>query len=251
MSLRSIQFSLALPLLILAPERAVAKDIVDTAVDAGSFKTLVAAVQAVGLVDTLKGEGPFTVFAPTDDAFGRLPGGTVEALLKPENRGQLKAILTYHVVPGRVPASKAKGLSKAGTVNGAELGISRRIGGLFINDSKVIQTDIMCSNGIIHVIDEVLMPPDETSAKVHRKLMQAIQHGVPMFNRGHHKACADLYEKAARSAMQMGPSALSSRDRMELSEAMKRARREGDAGKRAWIMRDAFDSVLARGAMRL
>ncbi|MGP1347324.1 MAG: fasciclin domain-containing protein [Phycisphaerales bacterium] len=137
------------------------KDIVDTAVGAGSFKTLVAAVQAAGLVETLKGDGPFTVFAPTDEAFAKLPGGTVENLLKPENRGLLTAILTYHVVPAKVTAEKVVGLDFATTANGQRADISVRDGGVFVDGARVVKTDIMASNGVIHVIDAVIMP--ETS----------------------------------------------------------------------------------------
>jgi uncharacterized surface protein with fasciclin (FAS1) repeats len=135
-----------------------AQDIVDTAVAAGSFKTLVAAVQAAGLVDTLKGAGPFTVFAPTDEAFAKLPPGTVEDLLKPENKAKLAAILTYHVVAGKVMAKEAMKLHEAKTVNGEELMIKTSMGSVMINDAKVVKTDIVCSNGVIHVIDTVLLP---------------------------------------------------------------------------------------------
>jgi uncharacterized surface protein with fasciclin (FAS1) repeats len=134
------------------------QDIVDTAVAAGSFKTLVAAVQAGGLVDTLKGAGPFTVFAPTDEAFAKLPPGTVEDLLKPENKAKLAAILTYHVVAGKVMAKEAMKLHEAKTVNGEELMIKTSMGSVMINDAKVVKTDIVCSNGVIHVIDTVLLP---------------------------------------------------------------------------------------------
>jgi len=135
------------------------KDIVDTAVEAGSFTTLVAAVKAADLVETLKSEGPFTVFAPTDAAFAALPEGTVETLLKPENRQTLTDILTYHVVAGAVPAEVAVTLSEAQTVLGQKLKLEvREEGALFINESKVVVTDIMTSNGVIHIIDAVLLP---------------------------------------------------------------------------------------------
>jgi uncharacterized surface protein with fasciclin (FAS1) repeats len=134
------------------------QDIVDTAVAAGSFKTLVAALKAAGLVDTLKGKGPFTVFAPTDDAFAKLPAGTVDGLLKPENKQKLIAILTYHVVAGKVTAAQAMKLNSAKTVNGESVNISAAGGTVKINDATVTKADIMCSNGVIHVIDTVLMP---------------------------------------------------------------------------------------------
>ena len=134
------------------------KDIVDTAVDVGTFSTLVAAVQAAGLVDTLKGEGPFTVFAPTDEAFAKLPEGTVDDLLKTENKEKLQAILLYHVVPGKVMAADVVKLSTAKTAN--DLNLSVMVDGktVKINDAQVVQTDVTTSNGVIHVIDTVLIP---------------------------------------------------------------------------------------------
>ena len=135
------------------------KDIVDTAVDAGSFTTLVAAVQAAGLADTLKGDGPFTVFAPTDAAFAALPEGTVEDLLKPENKDKLAAILTYHVVAGKVMAADIAGKeTNAASVQGQDLKINATEG-VFINDAAVATPDVEASNGVIHVIDKVLLPP--------------------------------------------------------------------------------------------
>lgn len=133
-------------------------DIVDTAVDAGDFTTLVAAVKAAGLVDTLKGEGPFTVFAPTDAAFAALPEGTVEMLLMPENKDQLVSILTYHVVPGAVMSSDLTEGMTAATVQGATVTFTLE-GGATVNDATITAADIAASNGVIHVIDKVIMPP--------------------------------------------------------------------------------------------
>jgi uncharacterized surface protein with fasciclin (FAS1) repeats len=135
-------------------------DIVDTAVKA-KFNTLAAALKAADLIDTLKGDGPFTVFAPTDEAFAKLPEGTVESLLKPENKDKLTAILTYHVVAGKILAAKVVKLDSAKTVNGAEVSINASSTGVTVNKSGVIKTDVMCSNGVIHVIDTVLLPPAE------------------------------------------------------------------------------------------
>jgi uncharacterized surface protein with fasciclin (FAS1) repeats len=135
------------------------KNIVDTAVAAGQFKTLAAALGAAGLVDTLKGDGPFTVFAPTDDAFAKLPAGTVEDLLKPENRAKLKAVLTYHVVDGKVMAADVAKLEEAKTLNGTSATIKVSGGSVMINNATVTSTDIAASNGVIHVIDTVLLPP--------------------------------------------------------------------------------------------
>ena len=134
------------------------RDIVDTAVAAGSFKTLAAALQAAGLVETLKGKGPFTVFAPTDAAFAKLPAGTVEDLLKPQNRAKLTAILTYHVVAGQVMAAQAAKLPSAKTVNGASLTIQAMGGKVMVDNATVTATDIVCTNGVIHVIDTVMLP---------------------------------------------------------------------------------------------
>jgi uncharacterized surface protein with fasciclin (FAS1) repeats len=133
-------------------------DIVDTAVAAGSFKTLVAAVTAAGLVDTLKGAGPFTVFAPSDEAFAKLPAGTVDTLVKPENKAKLSAILTLHVMAGKVMAADVSGkkLSPA-SVNGEALHVDGT-SGVTVNGAKVVTADIACTNGVIHVIDTVLMP---------------------------------------------------------------------------------------------
>ncbi|MDP9034420.1 MAG: fasciclin domain-containing protein [Myxococcota bacterium] len=133
-------------------------DIVDTAIAAGSFKTLAAALKAADLVDTLKGPGPFTVFAPTDSAFAKLPPGTLDNLLKPENKAKLQGILTYHVVSGRVGSEKVVALSEAKTVQGGEVKISHNADGVMVNGAKVVKADIACSNGVIHVIDSVLLP---------------------------------------------------------------------------------------------
>ncbi len=134
------------------------KNIVDTAVAAGNFKTLAAALGAAGLVDTVSGAGPFTVFAPTDAAFAKLPAGTVENLLKPGNKDQLTAILTYHVVSGKVMAADVVKLSEAKTVNGKMLKVKVNSGNVMIDDAKVTSTDIAASNGVIHVIDSVMIP---------------------------------------------------------------------------------------------
>ena len=139
--------------------------IVDTAVAAGNFKTLVAAVQAAGLAETLSG-GSFTVFAPTDEAFAKLPPGTLEMLLKPENKAKLAAILTYHVVPGSVMAAKVVTLKNAGTVNGQRVDIKADGGKVMVDGATVVATDIACSNGVIHVIDAVILPVDGTIVEV-------------------------------------------------------------------------------------
>lgn len=134
------------------------QDIVDTAVAADGFETLVAAVKAGGLVETLKGDGPFTVFAPTDEAFAKLPKGTLEELLKPENKQKLAGILTYHVVPGKVMAADVVKVSEAKTAQGSAVEITVKNGKVYVDEAQVIKTDIACSNGVIHVIDAVILP---------------------------------------------------------------------------------------------
>jgi uncharacterized surface protein with fasciclin (FAS1) repeats len=134
------------------------KDIVDTAVGAGQFKTLATALTAAGLVDTLKGAGPFTVFAPTDAAFAKLPEGTIAELLKPENKEKLTAILTYHVVSAKAMAKDVQGMSKVKTINGKELSLKVVDGKVMVGDATVTTADIEASNGVIHVIDTVLLP---------------------------------------------------------------------------------------------
>jgi len=163
---RSLRVSVAaLSLSLLASTSAFAgshplpsKDIVDTAVSAGNFKTLTTALKAAGLVETLKGKGPFTVFAPTDGAFAKLPAGTVDSLLKPENKQKLTAILTYHVVAGNIKAADVVKLTSAKTLNGESVTIKTAGGMVMINDATVVKADITATNGTIHVIDTVLMP---------------------------------------------------------------------------------------------
>ena len=139
------------------------KDIVDTAVANGSFKTLAAALKAAGLVDTLKGKGPFTVFAPTDAAFAKLPAGTIDTLLKPENREKLRRILTYHVVAGNVGSTQVVKITSAKTVSGDMVKISTKDGAVMVDNARVVTPDVAASNGVIHVIDTVIMPPEKTT----------------------------------------------------------------------------------------
>jgi uncharacterized surface protein with fasciclin (FAS1) repeats len=157
---RSLALALVLTVGIAAAQayKSDKKDIVDTAVAAGSFNTLATALQAAGLVETLKGKGPFTVFAPTDEAFAKLPAGTVEDLLKPENKDRLVAILTYHVVAGSVPSTEVVKLTSAKTVQGQAVKISTGKEGVMVDGARVVQADVMASNGVIHVIDRVILP---------------------------------------------------------------------------------------------
>ena len=148
-------------LALAAPAFAAEKDIVDTAVGAGSFKTLCAALKAAGLVDDLKGDGPFTVLAPTDEAFDKLPAGTVASLLKPENKDKLIAILTYHVIPSKAMAADVVKLDgkTVKSVEGSPIKVEVEGKTVMVNNAKVVKADIACTNGVIHVIDTVIMPP--------------------------------------------------------------------------------------------
>ena len=157
---RSILAAVAVMPMAFGAVTAKAQDIVDTAVSAGQFETLVAAVQAAGLVETLQGSGPFTVFAPTDEAFAKLPAGTVENLLKPENKDQLVAVLTYHVVPGKIMASDLSAKRQfVETVQGSKLDV-RAFNDVHVDEAKVVSANIVASNGVIHVIDTVVLPQD-------------------------------------------------------------------------------------------
>lgn len=166
--MKSIKIIVTATLLLIVPVVLLAggygyktkKDIVDTAISANSFNTLVAALKAGELVDVLRGEGPFTVFAPTDDAFAKLPAGTLESLLKPENKAKLQSILTYHVVPGRVMAADVVQINSAKTVNGQSFTVSSSNGKVMVDNATVVKTDIKASNGVIHVIDSVILPKD-------------------------------------------------------------------------------------------
>ena len=222
------------------------KDIVDTAIGAGNFETLVTAVKTAGLVDTLKGEGPYTVFAPTDEAFAKLPKDTIDSLLKPENKKMLTEILTYHVIPGKVKAKKAAKLDSAKTVNGSEITINPKDESLMINNALVIKADIKTSNGIIHVIDTVLIPDSKsTAAKTNHIIMHAIHKGVPIFNSGHHSQTAFIYMDAGNQILDQCPSSTCPASMSTIKTAMQKASSTGCPTSQAWIMRNAFDEVLA------
>ena len=177
------------------------KNIPETADAAESFKTLLAAAKAAGLAGVLAGEGPFTLFAPTDEAFNKLPKGTVETLLKPENKQKLVDILKYHVVAGRVYSEDAVAAKTAKTLQGSSISINVGKNGAMINSSKLIATDVDASNGVIHIIDSVLMPPEKSAAQLKSVLEETVAKGASLFNAGHHGACADLYHNTMTELM--------------------------------------------------
>jgi len=218
------------------------RDIVDTAVAAGKFKTLVAAVKAAGLVDSLKAEGPLTVFAPTDDAFAKLPKGTVEELLQAENRDKLIEVLSYHVIQGKLMLS-AQSLE---TLQGQSLMI-KAPDSFEVNGANVITSDIEASNGVIHIIDSVLLPPDDkpTPKEAAKDVIElAIRRGVPLFNAGQPSACAAIYEVAVESLLKSHSNALDSDDRSILESALRRVRSgDEDPHQQAWRLRRTLDAV--------
>ena len=221
---------------VIMPE---SSTIPEVAQAAGSFKTLLSAATAAGLVETLSGEGPLTVFAPTDEAFAKLPEGTVETLLKPENKAQLIEVLTYHVVPGRIYAADALKAGNAATVQGGSVKIQATSKGATVNSSNLLVTDIDASNGVIHVIDSVLLPA-EKKASCRQMIDGAIARGVPMYNSGHHGACADLYEQTLVSVMAMTDDP---RLRASMHSAITKARHQRFASRRAWTLRHCMDQM--------
>lgn len=217
------------------------RDIVDTAVAAGQFKTLIAAVKAAGLVEALKGRGPLTVFAPSDDAFAKLPNGTVEKLLQPENLDELKAVLSYHVVPGQILLATRS----PATLQGQSVTI-RTTGSFEVNGAKVTAADIAASNGVIHVIDRVLVPPTAklTPREAAREVIElAIRRGVPLFNAGQPSACAAIYEVAVESLLKSHTNAIGDEGRSVLRKALREMRGDDDVRQQAWTLRRALDAV--------
>ena len=226
----------------------------------GRFDTLVAALKASGLDNTLSGDGPLTVFAPTDAAFAALPSGTLEALLRPENRHQLVSILTYHVISGRITSSDLLSTGSAQTASGVRLPIGLSIGG-----AAIVQTDITAENGIIHVIDSVLLPPtndtpvstvsqmtdsDQRVAREARKTIAlAIERGAPLYNAGQERACAAIYEVATTALLTNAD--LPDRARVALESGLERASRMHGVEDQAWRLREGLDAAYASLGRRM
>lgn len=218
------------------------KTIPEVATEAGTFNTLVAAVKAAGLAETLSGKGPFTVFAPTDEAFAALPAGTVETLLKPENKQQLVDILTYHVVSGRVYSDAAVNAKAAKSLQGGSIKITASDEGVKINDANLVAIDIDASNGVIHVIDAVLLPPKD-NAKVIKQLEDTVSKGAALYNSGHHHACAELYMTTMRGLMS---SDLSQSSKDYMSGVINSASNHHSATDKAWTLRRGIDTMYSR-----
>ena len=217
-------------------------DIPTTAIKAGNFKTLVTAAKAAGLTDALSGKGPFTVFAPTDEAFAKLPKGTIQTLLKPENREKLAAILKYHVVAGRVYSSDVVAAGKAKTLQGGSVKIAVSGKSAKINDAKLVATDVDASNGVIHVIDSVMLPPENSHAADSRRMIEnAISKGAPLYNAGHPKQCAHVYMTTIRRMLDLDDHGMSASTTHTLQTALNAARHTSCASTQAWRLRHAMD----------
>jgi len=224
---------------VMMPET---ENIVETA-QAAEFTTLVQAVKAAGLVDALSGDGAFTVFAPTDEAFDKLDRGTLESLLKPENKENLQAILKYHVAPGRVYASDAISGRLAETLQGQSVSTGLKDGRLRVDDAAITTADIETSNGVIHVIDTVLMPASG-KAEVEKMIGHAIAVGAPAFNAGDVHKCVRIYQRALTKLADH--QAVSGPMRREIRRAMQKASEQHEEREKAWTMRRMLDKAYAR-----
>ena len=216
-----------------------------TAEMAGSFKTLLAAAQAAGLVEALSGNDPLTVFAPTDEAFAKLPSGTVESLLKPENKGKLVDILKYHVVPGRIYSSDALAAGTAKTLQGGSVRVAVNGNVAMVNGAKLLTTDLDASNGVIHVIDSVIMPPagDQAAVQPHHMIETAINEGAPLFNAGHTSECAKVYMSTVKTLLAMENHGMSPTTMHTLQTSLNKAEGTSCCNTQAWTLRHALDSA--------
>lgn len=236
---------------LLPPKPEPSNDLLGVAKKTGSFKTLLTAVEASGLDDALKGEGPFTLLAPTDAAFAALPKGTVENLLKKENLDQLKGILTYHAFAGSISAGDALNAAKAKTLNGQAVKFSVQDGRLKANKASILKTDVICDNGVIHIIDAVLLPSaTKTTSKSEKRqkaskpstmIEAAIEKGVPVFNKGHHKECAQIYQRCLEDLSKSEQ--VESRTRKGLEMILTRGKGAYNDRDRAWLYRHTLDGV--------
>ncbi|MBY6205187.1 fasciclin domain-containing protein [Halomonas denitrificans] len=221
-------------------------NIVETAADAGQFETLLAAATAAGLAPALSDDGPFTVFAPTDEAFGTLPAGTVETLLKPENKDRLANILKFHVVSGRVGSDALEDGATLDTLAGPRVTFTATEQGFSIEGARIVATDIDASNGIVHVIDRVILPPETMNESMSREdaarsIDRAIARGVPMFNHGNPTGTVRVYDNAVRAVLASAPLSTSERNRLE--RALRASDHSGSARDSAWQLRYAMDDV--------
>lgn len=215
------------------------KNLAETAIGAGKFSTLVAAAKAAGLVEALAGKDDLTVFAPTDEAFAKLPAGTVESLLKPENKSKLVDILKYHIVAGRVYSEDAVAAKTAKTLQGSPIMVTVSDAGAKINSSNLVSTDIDASNGVIHVIDTVLMPPGKQS-NARKTLENAVAKGAVLFNAGHHDACAKVYKNAMQELMS---TEIDSSLRSHMVSVLNAANSTTCPTTQSWTLRNGIDQL--------
>ena len=238
-----MKFILSL-LLVGASLSAKADNIVNVASNAGNFNTLLKAAVEAGLANTLSEDGPFTVFAPTDSAFEKLPDEVIISLLKKENKDKLVNILKFHVISGSYPSDKLP-LLPLKTLNGQDVNFKVDNGDIFINGAKVLKANIKASNGIIHVIDGVLTPPKSiTEASAKGIIVRGIQMGVPQFNHGNHSACADIYEISLRSLLMLPDAELSEANRKLVSKSLLRLSEMDSSTEKAWEARSTFDKLM-------
>lgn len=231
-------------LLVGASLSAKADNIVNVASNAGNFNTLLKAAVEAGLANTLSEDGPFTVFAPTDSAFEKLPDEVIISLLKKENKDKLVNILKFHVISGSYPSDKLP-LLPLKTLNGQDVNFKVDNGDIFINGAKVLKANIKASNGIIHVIDGVLTPPKSiTEASAKGIIVRGIQMGVPQFNHGNHSACADIYEISLRSLLMLPDAKLSEANRKLVSKSLLRLSEMDSSTEKAWEARSTFDKLM-------
>jgi len=215
------------------------KDIIETAVAAGNFTTLAAALEAADLIETLKGPGPFTVFAPTDDAFEKLDKATLNELLKPESKEKLANILKHHVVNEKI-ILKGRQLK---TLNDDKL-FANDLGEITVNDAIIVARNIPASNGVIHVIDTVLIPSEDENKRTAMKIIStAINLGVPLYNSHNQPACAAVYESALKDRMEMPDDVVSPQSKRKISEVFQETSKKDDPGKKAWDYREVLDKI--------
>lgn len=231
-------------LLVGASLNVKAENIVNVASNAGNFNTLLKAAVEADLANTLSEDGPFTVFAPTDSAFEKLPDEVIISLLKKENKDKLVNILKFHVISGSYPSDKLP-LLPLKTLNGQDVNFKVDNGDIFINGAKVLKANIKASNGIIHVIDGVLTPPKSiTEATAKGIIVRGIQMGVPQFNHGNHSACADIYEISLRSLLMLPDAKLSDANRKLVSKSLLRLSEMDSSTEKAWEARSTFDKLM-------
>ncbi len=223
------------------------KNIPQTAIDAGIFNTLVAAADAAGLVGVLGGQGPFTVFAPSDEAFAKLPAGTVESLLDPANKQKLVNILKYHVVAGRVYDDQAVKAGTAATLLGKSVQIGFSPDGLKINDATVVGKNVEASNGVVHIVDSVLLPPKTMStSEALAALESAVSRGVPAFNSGNHAGCCEIYTATLQQMRDEGVDGMQSYVSMVTQNTMNNASHSLNDSDRAWALRRGIDTLRSK-----